>query len=58
MDDARSAAAELTKVLTDLDDAVRVRLVTGTEALAKGFAHYAERLFGVGAPGERRTHLG
>ena len=49
MDDARSAAAELTKVLTDLDDAVRVRLVTGTEALAKGFAHYAERLFGVGA---------
>ena len=49
IDDARSAAAELTKVLTDLDDAVRVRLVTGTEALAKGFAHYAERLFGVGA---------
>ena len=49
IDDARRAAAELTNVLTDLDDAVRVRLVTGTEALTKGFAHYAERLFGVGA---------
>jgi len=49
MNDAQSAAAELTKVLTDLDDAVRVRLVSGTEALAKGFAQYAERLFGPGA---------
>ena len=49
MDDARSAAAELTNVLTDLDDAVRVRLVGGTDALARGFAHYAERLFGTGA---------
>ena len=49
MNDARSAAAELAKVLSDLDDAVRVRLVSGTNALAQGFAHYAERLFGTGA---------
>ncbi len=49
MSDAQNAAAELSKVLSDLDDAVRVRLVSGTEALAKGFAGYAERLFGAGA---------
>ena len=49
MNDARSAAAELAKILSDLDDAVRVRLVSGTNALAQGFAHYAERLFGTGA---------
>ena len=49
MNDAQNAAAELLEVLTDLDDAVRVRLVSGTAALAKGFAGYAERLFGAGA---------
>jgi chromosome segregation protein len=49
MGDAEGAAAELHAVLDDLDEAVRVRLVAGTEALAKGFAHYAERLFGAGA---------
>ena len=49
MNDAQNAAAELSGVLTDLDNAVRVRLVSGTAALAKGFASYAERLFGAGA---------
>ncbi len=49
MNDAQHAAAELTQVLSDLDDAVRTRLVSGTAALAKGFAGYAEKLFGAGA---------
>ncbi len=49
MNDAQNAAAELSGVLSDLDDAVRVRLVSGTAALAEGFASYAQRLFGTGA---------
>jgi len=49
MADAEGAAAELRAVLTDLDTAVRERLVAGTAALAEGFAHYAEQLFGAGA---------
>ncbi|CAA9309997.1 MAG: Chromosome partition protein smc, partial [uncultured Chloroflexia bacterium] len=49
MADAEGAVNELHAVLGDLDDAVRVRLVAGTEALAEGFARYAEHLFGVGA---------
>lgn len=47
--DAREAAAELTDVLSGLDTAVRERLVAGTAALNRGFAGYAERLFGAGA---------
>lgn len=49
LDDARSAAAELTSVLDGLDTAVRERLVAGTDALNRSFAGYAERLFGAGA---------
>ena len=49
MADAEAAAAELRAVLDDLDTAVRERLVAGTAALQRGFAHYAERLFGAGA---------
>ncbi len=49
LSDAQRAAAELHGVLGELDDAVRVRLVAGAEALAQGFAYYAEQLFGTGA---------
>ena len=58
MNDARSAAAELAKVLSDLDDAVRVRLVSGTEASGERLCPLCRKAFRHGRTGERRTHLG
>lgn len=49
LSEAERASAELHGVLDELDQSVRVRLVAGAEALAKGFAYYAEQLFGTGA---------